>query len=251
MSVPVKASQVFEPIGPLAQNKPTGGIGFAIPSTSEAAEVKKTTPAPTAPVFEFDDNFRVGSESHEFRKTEASLNQNNAERDSVFSIPTPKNLQIMEGAYRSDSQTERAESVAGANSIQHGEISRQKLPLIIPPRRFNTTASQQAAPSEDGQQSSQDIAEIAEGVSLKRPPAVFKEDEVQNSDEPEEDPEDDDEMAEMANVLGFSAFGTTKGKNHTKDAVEGVHKNKNQVQKFRQYMNRKGGCHLPLPSVKE
>jgi U4/U6.U5 small nuclear ribonucleoproteins len=208
-------------------------------------------------VFEFDEGFKAPTESNEFRRAEVLNNYNSAERDSVFSIPTLKNILLVEGAYKSDSQTEKAESVLGANSNYRGpdELSKQKLPLIIPPRRFNTTVSQHAAQSEDGQHSSQDFGEVPEGVEIKRPTKMFKEDEIEPPIEPEsegvQEAEPDEEFEQMAKILGFSSFGTTKGKDHTKTAVEGIHKNKDQVPKFRQYMNRKGGCHLPLPIVKD
>jgi len=113
-----------------------------------------------------------------------------ADQQSV-SIPTPKNLTLAEGVFKSESITERAESDFKA------------------PRKTDIP-----------------------GQTLER---------ESSQDEIEEDiPEG------MEAILGFTEFGTTKGKDHSKTSVEGVFKNKKNALHYRQYMNRRGGFNKPL-----
>lgn len=53
----------------------------------------------------------------------------------------------------------------------------------------------------------------------------------------------------MMNVLGFSAFKTSKHKDHSKSAVEGVFKNSSVARKYRQYMNRPGNFNRKLDAI--
>lgn len=46
--------------------------------------------------------------------------------------------------------------------------------------------------------------------------------------------------------MGFSSFSSSKGKDHTGSAVEGVMKNSQQKRVYRQYMNRRGGFNRNL-----
>ena len=111
-----------------------------------------------------------------------------------LSTPTHLNITVNEGAFRSESLTERAESE-----------------LKVPKK-----------PTADAQPEAESSAE----------------------EEYEEDvPEG------MMELLGFTQFTTTKGKDHTKTAVEGVFKNKAHAIKPRQYMGRRGGFNKPLDKV--
>lgn len=47
--------------------------------------------------------------------------------------------------------------------------------------------------------------------------------------------------------MGFGAFDSSKGKDHTASDLSGV--NKKTKRKYRQYMNRKGGFNRPLSPV--
>ena len=61
-------------------------------------------------------------------------------------------------------------------------------------------------------------------------------------------PEDDSEEAQMARLMGFGGFGSTKGKevaDNQHGAARGAVK-KNQNRSYRQYMNRRGGFNLSL-----
>jgi len=55
---------------------------------------------------------------------------------------------------------------------------------------------------------------------------------------------DDDEEGQMAAMLGFSGFGTTKQRKVKGNNVGAVAKN--QVTEYRQYMNRPGGFNRAL-----
>lgn len=59
----------------------------------------------------------------------------------------------------------------------------------------------------------------------------------------DDEPLDDDEAA-MRAMMGFSGFGTTKGKKVPGNDVGGVRKEKKT--EYRQYMNRQGGFNRPL-----
>ena len=64
-------------------------------------------------------------------------------------------------------------------------------------------------------------------------------------------PEDDSEEAQMARLMGFGGFGSTKGKevaDNQHGAARGAVK-KNQNRSYRQYMNRRGGFNRPLDDV--
>ena len=62
-----------------------------------------------------------------------------------------------------------------------------------------------------------------------------------------ESPNSDED--EMIKIMGFSSFSTSKNKNHTKSAVEGVKKNSNNKRVYRQYMNRRGGFNRNLDKI--
>ena len=65
-------------------------------------------------------------------------------------------------------------------------------------------------------------------------------------------PEDDSEEAQMARLMGFGGFGSTKGKevaDNQHGAARGAVK-KNQNRSYRQYMNRRGGFNRPLENIK-
>ena len=53
----------------------------------------------------------------------------------------------------------------------------------------------------------------------------------------------------MMNVMGFSSFKTSKHKDHTNSAVEGVFKNSSVARKYRQYMNRPGNFNRKLDAI--
>lgn len=59
----------------------------------------------------------------------------------------------------------------------------------------------------------------------------------------DDEPLDDDEAAMQA-MMGFSGFGSTKGKKVAGNDVGGVRKEKKT--EYRQYMNRQGGFNRPL-----
>ena len=57
------------------------------------------------------------------------------------------------------------------------------------------------------------------------------------------------EAIDMIQMMGFSGFDTTKGKDH-KDGSVKAHAASTQVKrKYRQYMNRRGGFNRPLDKV--
>ena len=60
---------------------------------------------------------------------------------------------------------------------------------------------------------------------------------------------DEELPADMAAILGFTDFASSKGKDHSRSAVEGIFKNKKNAMKPRQYMNRRGGFNKPLDKV--
>ena len=58
--------------------------------------------------------------------------------------------------------------------------------------------------------------------------------------------------AQMARLMGFGGFGSTKGKevaDNQHGAARGAVK-KNQNRSYRQYMNRRGGFNRPLENIK-
>lgn len=76
--------------------------------------------------------------------------------------------------------------------------------------------------------------------SPKRRP---EDDAAADDDEPMVEDEDDD-MAAMQAMMGFGAFGSTKGKKIAGNNTGGVVKEKKT--EYRQYMNRQGGFNRPL-----
>ena len=50
-------------------------------------------------------------------------------------------------------------------------------------------------------------------------------------------------------VMGFASFGTSKNKDHTKSACEGVRKNKEVKRQYRQYANRRGNFDRKLDKI--
>lgn len=61
----------------------------------------------------------------------------------------------------------------------------------------------------------------------------------------DQDDEDlDDDEAAMQAMMGFSGFGSTKGKKVAGNDVSGVRKEKKS--EYRQYMNRQGGFNRAL-----
>ena len=97
------------------------------------------------------------------------------------------------------------------------------------------------------------LQEVARRERMSR----LRADEEQKLDEeddeafPKEPKEDDDEDDAMAQLMGFSGFGSTKGEpvedNH-KGAARGAAA-KNKARKYRQYMNRKGGFNRALDKM--
>ena len=49
--------------------------------------------------------------------------------------------------------------------------------------------------------------------------------------------------------MGFNTFSTSKGKDHTSSAREGVLKNSQVKRNYRQYMNRRGGFSRNLDKI--
>lgn len=68
--------------------------------------------------------------------------------------------------------------------------------------------------------------------------------EPMDEDEEEIDVEDDGMEDDMAAMMGFGGFGTTKGKKVVGNNLGGVRKEKKT--EYRQYMNRVGGFNRPL-----
>lgn len=68
--------------------------------------------------------------------------------------------------------------------------------------------------------------------------------EPMDQDEEELDVEDDGMDNDMAAMMGFGGFGTTKGKKVVGNNVGAVRKEKKT--EYRQYMNRVGGFNRPL-----
>lgn len=68
--------------------------------------------------------------------------------------------------------------------------------------------------------------------------------EPMDQDEEELDVEDDGMDDDMAAMMGFGGFGTTKGKKVVGNNVGAVRKEKKT--EYRQYMNRVGGFNRPL-----
>ncbi|WFD35888.1 hypothetical protein MCUN1_002756 [Malassezia cuniculi] len=74
--------------------------------------------------------------------------------------------------------------------------------------------------------------------------------EKQHDDEPRNDnvlPPADDDEAQMAAMMGFGSFGTSKGKPVDGNDVGYAHVKKERT--WRQYMNRKGGFNRPLDKI--
>mmetsp|Transcript_39812 Transcript_39812/g.98084 ORF Transcript_39812/g.98084 Transcript_39812/m.98084 type:complete len:280 (-) Transcript_39812:127-966(-) len=69
--------------------------------------------------------------------------------------------------------------------------------------------------------------------------------EEEKDDEPQIDPAD--EEAAMIRMLGFNSFDSSKEKDHSDAAVEGI--KKQTKRKYRQYMNRRGGFNRPLDAT--
>ena len=65
--------------------------------------------------------------------------------------------------------------------------------------------------------------------------------------EREASPEDVDEEMDVAAVMGFEEFDTTKNKDHSASDLSGV--NRKSKRKYRQFMNRQGGFNRPLSPV--
>ena len=69
-------------------------------------------------------------------------------------------------------------------------------------------------------------------------------------DEPVEEPPDEDhEAAMMAQMMGFSAFDSTAGKDVGDPRCKMEAVKKKEQRKYRQYMNRRGGFNRPLDEV--
>lgn len=116
-----------------------------------------------------------------------------AENNSL-STPTPLNITVNEGLFRSESMTEKAESE----------------------------------------------------LKMPKPPTAGAQPESESSGEEEYE---EDVPEGMMEILGFTQFNTSKGKDHSKTAVEGVFKNKSHAIQPRQYMGRRGGFNKPLDKV--
>lgn len=64
-----------------------------------------------------------------------------------------------------------------------------------------------------------------------------------------DDTYDEEVPQDMMDILGFTDFISTKGRDHSKSSVEGVFKNSKHAMKPRQYMNRRGGFNKPLDKI--
>ncbi|WWC73667.1 uncharacterized protein I206_107639 [Kwoniella pini CBS 10737] len=74
------------------------------------------------------------------------------------------------------------------------------------------------------------------------------EDSLAPQDEPEDEIDPDDPEAQMAAMMGFGGFGTSKGQGK-EDNIDVVAK-VNKQRTWRQYMNRRGGFNRPLDKIK-
>ncbi|WRT69726.1 uncharacterized protein IL334_006716 [Kwoniella shivajii] len=74
------------------------------------------------------------------------------------------------------------------------------------------------------------------------------EDESAVKEEPQDEVDPDDPEAQMAAMMGFGGFNTSKGKGK-EDNIDGVAK-VNKQRTWRQYMNRRGGFNRPLDKIK-
>lgn len=63
------------------------------------------------------------------------------------------------------------------------------------------------------------------------------------------DSEYDAEVEMMERTMGFRDFETSKLKDHTESAVEGVFKYSKMKRKYRQYLNRRGGYNKKLDKM--
>jgi len=78
--------------------------------------------------------------------------------------------------------------------------------------------------------------------------AAKKEAELSDGNNPDMDVDDMAEDDEMAAMMGFGGFGTTKGKHvHGNEDTSAVDIKKQRT--WRQYMNRKGGFNRPLDKI--
>ncbi|CAK62438.1 unnamed protein product (macronuclear) [Paramecium tetraurelia] len=87
---------------------------------------------------------------------------------------------------------------------------------------------------------------------------VEEQNKIGNQDvQPEEEGDDEEDYEEkmkkvnqeLLKKFGFTSFGSSKGKDHTASAVEGVFKAANQKRKYRQYMHRRGGFNRLLDKM--
>lgn len=53
----------------------------------------------------------------------------------------------------------------------------------------------------------------------------------------------------MKRILGFTAFASSKNKNHQSSACEMITKNSKVRREYRQYMNRRGGFNRNLDKI--
>ena len=72
---------------------------------------------------------------------------------------------------------------------------------------------------------------------------------ITNNDEMEEPPREDLEAKMMAEMMGFSAFDSTAGKDVGDPRCKMEAVKKKAQRKYRQYMNRRGGFNRPLDEV--
>ena len=73
--------------------------------------------------------------------------------------------------------------------------------------------------------------------------------EKKEGDPKKEESSESQDNSFVKRMLGFTSFGSTKGKNHSKTSVEGIYKASVHHRKYRQYMNRKGGYNRPLENT--
>lgn len=78
----------------------------------------------------------------------------------------------------------------------------------------------------------------------RQEPVRNRDGEPMDQDEDLEVENDDDDMGDMAAMMGFGGFGSTKGKKVVGNNVGAVRKEKKT--EYRQYMNRVGGFNRPL-----
>lgn len=88
---------------------------------------------------------------------------------------------------------------------------------------------------------------MSESINLPDPESIPLPEEAPKSQDNNDEVVETEEEKEMAKLLGFSKFDTTKGKKVPGNQVGAVRVIKKR--RYRQYMNRKGGFNRPLDKV--